>query len=323
MSKPFIYITRKLPQSVVEPFESNYTIEMWPEEEKPVEREVLLEKAQKADALVTMLSDRIDSEIFEQQTNLKVIANLAVGYDNIDLDAAEDANVTVTNTPDVLTDTTADLTFGLLLSAARRLMEAERYVKDNAWENWAPLLMAGQDVHHKTIGIVGMGRIGEAVAKRATGFEMEILYHNRSRKIEAEEKLAATYVGFEELLERSDFVVCLTPLTEETRGMFNKEAFERMKDSAIFVNASRGALVDEGALYEAIEQNIIAGAGLDVFHNEPISSDHPLLKFDQVVATPHIGSASEETRKIMMTLCLENIQQVINKDEAKTPVTRV
>lgn len=323
MSKPFIYITRKLPQSVVEPFESNYTIEMWPEEEKPVEREVLLEKAQKADALVTMLSDRIDSEIFEQQTNLKVIANLAVGYDNIDLDAAEDANVTVTNTPDVLTDTTADLTFGLLLSAARRLMEAERYVKDNAWENWAPLLMAGQDVHHKTIGIVGMGRIGEAVAKRATGFEMEILYHNRSRKIEAEEKLAATYVGFEELLERSDFVVCLTPLTEETRGMFNKEAFERMKGSAIFVNASRGALVDEGALYEAIEQNIIAGAGLDVFQNEPISSDHPLLKFDQVVATPHIGSASEETRKIMMTLCLENIQQVINKDEAKTPVTRV
>ncbi|GGD06625.1 2-hydroxyacid dehydrogenase [Pontibacillus salipaludis] len=323
MSKPFIYITRKLPKSVVEPFESNYTIEMWPEEEKPVEREVLLEKAQQADALVTMLSDRIDSEIFEQQTNLKVIANLAVGYDNIDLGAAEDANVIVTNTPDVLTDTTADLTFGLLVSTARRLMEAERYVKNNAWENWAPLLMAGQDVHHKTIGIVGMGRIGEAVAKRATGFEMEILYHNRSRKIEAEEKLAATYVGFEELLERSDFVVCLTPLTEETRGMFNKDAFERMKDSAIFVNASRGALVDEGALYEAIEQHVIAGAGLDVFQNEPISSDHPLLRFDQVVATPHIGSASEETRKTMMTLCLENIQRVMNEEEAKTPVTRV
>ncbi|WP_345243758.1 D-glycerate dehydrogenase [Pontibacillus salipaludis] len=323
MSKPFIYITRKLPQSVVEPFESNYTIEMWPEEEKPVEREVLLEKAQQADALVTMLSDRIDSEIFEQQTNLKVIANLAVGYDNIDLGAAEDANVIVTNTPDVLTDTTADLTFGLLLSTARRLMEAERYVKNNAWENWAPLLMAGQDVHHKTIGIVGMGRIGEAVAKRATGFEMEILYHNRNRKIEAEEKLAATYVGFEELLERSDFVVCLAPLTEETRGIFNKDAFERMKDSAIFVNASRGALVDEGALYEAIEQHVIAGAGLDVFQNEPISSDHPLLRFDQVVATPHIGSASEETRKTMMTLCLENIQRVMNEEEAKTPVTRV
>ncbi|QSS99423.1 D-glycerate dehydrogenase [Pontibacillus sp. ALD_SL1] len=321
MSKPFIYITRKLPQSVVEPFESNYTIEMWPEEEKPVEREVLLEKAQQADALVTMLSDRIDSEIFEQQTNLKVIANLAVGYDNIDLGAAEDANVIVTNTPDVLTDTTADLTFGLLLSTARRLMEAERYVKNNAWENWAPLLMAGKDVHHKTIGIIGMGRIGEAVAKRATGFEMEILYHNRSRKVEAEEKLDATYVGFEELLERADFVVCLTPLTEETRGMFNKDAFERMKDSAIFVNASRGALVDEGALYEAIEQNVIAGAGLDVFQNEPISADHPLLGFDQVVATPHIGSASEETRKTMMTLCLENIQRVMNEDEAKTPVT--
>ncbi|KGP91669.1 2-ketogluconate reductase [Pontibacillus chungwhensis BH030062] len=323
MSKPLIYITRKLPQSVVEPFESNYTIEMWPEEEKPVEREVLLEKAQQADALVTMLSDQIDSEVFEQQTNLKVIANLAVGYDNIELGAAEDANVIVTNTPDVLTDTTADLTFGLLLSTARRLMEAERYVKNNDWKNWAPLLMAGQDVHHKTIGIIGMGRIGEAVAKRATGFEMELLYHNRSRKVEAEEKLGATYVGFEELLERSDFVVCLTPLTEETRGMFNKDAFERMKDTAIFVNASRGALVDEGALYEAIEQNVIAGAGLDVFQNEPISADHPLLSFDQVVATPHIGSASEETRKRMMTLCLENIQQVMNKDEAKTPVTRV
>ncbi|MCD5325157.1 MULTISPECIES: 2-hydroxyacid dehydrogenase [Pontibacillus] len=320
MSKPFVYITRKLPESVIEAFESVFKIEMWPEEEVPVERGVLLEKVQHADALITMLSDQVNHEIFEKQTNLKVVANLAVGYDNIDLNAAKEAGVVVTNTPDVLTDTTADLTFGLLLATARRLMEAERYVKNNSWENWAPLLMAGQDVHHKTIGIVGMGRIGETVAKRATGFEMEILYHNRSRKREAEEKIGATYVGFEELLKRSDFVVCLAPLTEETKGMFNKEAFERMKSRAIFINASRGALVDEEALYDAIHQNVIAGAGLDVFKNEPISADHPLLTLEQVVATPHIGSASEETRKTMMTLCLDNIQHVLNGKEAKTPV---
>ncbi|KGP71161.1 2-hydroxyacid dehydrogenase [Pontibacillus yanchengensis] len=321
MNKPYVYITRTLPEEIVEPFRETFTVKMWGSKEQPVDREVLLEEAGKADALITMLSDQVDEELLSKGENVKVIANLAVGFDNIDIKAAEKKGVTITNTPDVLTETTADLTFGLLMATARRLMEANEYVQNGDWKNWAPLLMAGHDIHHKTIGIVGMGRIGEAVAHRAKGFHMNILYHNRSRKQDAEEKLGAVYASLDELVTQADFVVCLAPLTPETKGMFNKEIFKKMKSSAIFVNASRGDNANEEDLYEALVEGEIAAAGLDVFENEPISEDHPLLSLQQVVALPHIGSASVETRKAMMNLCLENVQLVLNEKEPKTKVT--
>lgn len=310
--KPYIYITRKLPAEAVSSLKGWAEVGMWNSEDEPVPRETLLAEAGRADALLAMLSDSIDQELLSHAKLLKVVANLAVGFDNIDVSYATERGIAVCNTPDILTDTTADLTFGLILAAARRMVESAEYVKQGKWQSWSPLLMAGLDVHHKTIGIVGMGNIGRAVAKRAAGFEMEILYHNRSRSEEAEQNLGARYVPFEELLEKADFVVCLTPLTEETKGLFNAEAFKRMKSTAVFVNAARGAVADEMALYEALSKGEIAAAGLDVFEKEPIGADHPLLELPNVVALPHIGSASTETRFGMMKLCGDNIKAVLS-----------
>ncbi len=320
MSRPYIFITRKCSEQQLKPLYDIADVEMWPEEETPCPRNILLEKAAKADGLLTMLSDSVDQELIDGAENLKVVANLAVGFDNIDVSYAKAKGIVVCNTPDILTDTTADLTFGLILASARRLMEAADYVKQNQWKSWGPLLLAGHDVHHKTIGIVGMGKIGQAVAKRATGFDMKILYHNRSRNEEAETAVGAIYSSFDDLLSASDFVVCLTPLTHETKELFNKDAFKKMKNSSVFVNASRGAVVNEQDLYEALVNGDIAGAGLDVFLKEPIGANHPLVGLHNVVALPHIGSASFETRYEMMNLCALNITAVINGEEPKTKV---
>ncbi|HEY2420466.1 MAG TPA: NAD(P)-dependent oxidoreductase, partial [Neobacillus sp.] len=194
--KPYIYITRKLPNAVIDMIQQKYEVKMWEHEDIPVPREVLLSEAKKADALLTMLSDAIDESVLTAGSNLKVVANLAVGFDNIDVQAASREGIAICNTPDVLTDTTADLTFSLLMATARRIVEAAELVKQGEWKSWSPLLLAGHDIHHKTIGIVGMGKIGETVAKRATGFEMNILYHNRTRKPEIEQSLGAVYATF-------------------------------------------------------------------------------------------------------------------------------
>ncbi|MFC0235734.1 2-hydroxyacid dehydrogenase [Fictibacillus phosphorivorans] len=321
MQKPYVFITRKLPKETVSQLEQIAEINMWPHEEKAVPREVLLTEIKKADGLLTMLSDKIDSELLDEAYSVKVIANLAVGYDNIDVAAAKQKGITVCNTPDVLTDSTADLAFSLILATARRIVESANYVKEGKWNSWGPLLLAGADVHHKTIGIVGMGRIGEAVARRAKGFDMKILYHNRNRKPDAEISLGAEYREFHELLKQSDFVVSLAPLTSETKGMFNEEAFQSMKNSSIFINVGRGATVDESALIEALRNQEIAGAGLDVFQQEPIEVDHPLLSMKQVVALPHIGSASVETRMKMAELACRNITNILDGKGAETPVT--
>jgi glyoxylate reductase len=321
MQKPYVYVTRKLPEETLKALKEIAEVGMWPHEEKAVPRDVLLKEAQKAEGLLTMLSDKVDGELLDNAASLKVVANLAVGYDNIDINKAKENNVTVCNTPDVLTDSTADLAFSLILATARRVVESANYVKEGKWNSWGPLLLAGADVHHKTIGIVGMGRIGEAVARRAKGFDMNILYHNRNRKPEAERNLDAEYKDFYDLLKDSDFVVCLAPLTAETKGMFNREAFQAMKNSAIFINAGRGASVDEEALVDALQNGIIAGAGLDVFEKEPIALDHPLLTMNQVVALPHIGSASVETRMKMAELASRNIASILNGKAAETPVS--
>lgn len=320
MTKPYVYITRKLDEASLTPLKEVAHVEMWPSEDEPCPREELETQAAKADALLTMLSDQIDEPLLSKAPNIKVVANLAVGYDNIDLETAKKHGITVCHTPDVLTESTADLAFALLMASARRIVEASDWIKDGNWTGWGPLLLAGADVHHKTLGIVGMGSIGTALAKRAKGFNMNVLYHNRSRKPEAEAQLGVTYAAFEELLKQSDFIVCLTPLTPETKDMFNEKAFDLMKNSAYFINVSRGQTVDEDALYEAVTTGKIAGAGLDVFREEPVSPSHPLTTLRNVTVLPHIGSASVETRKTMMRLCAENIALVLQDEPAKTPV---
>ncbi|MDX5475986.1 MAG: D-glycerate dehydrogenase [Bacillaceae bacterium] len=317
MKKYKVFITRKLPTNIVNILDDIADVKIWEHDDIPVPYEVLKEEAKTANALLTMLSDKVDKELLTGARNLKIVANLAVGYDNIDVVTAKELGITVCNTPDILTDTTADLTFSLLLATARRIVEASEYVKEGKWNSWSPFLLAGTDVHHKTIGIVGMGQIGEAVARRAKGFDMNILYYNRNRKQETEESLSAQYRAFDDLLQESDFIVSLTPLTNETKHMFSKKQFELMKNSAIFVNVGRGQTVDEPALMEALESGEIAGAGLDVFYEEPISADHPLVGLSQVVTLPHIGSASVETRSGMIKLCCENIQAVLEGKKVK------
>jgi glyoxylate reductase len=318
--KPYVYITRKLPEETIVELTEQFEVKMWEHEDIPAPREVLLAEAKKASGMITMLSDKIDEELLSAGENLKVVANLAVGFDNIDLKAATERGIVVTNTPDVLTETTADLTFALLMAAARRIVEAADYIKAGKWEGWSPYLLAGHDVFGKTIGIVGMGKIGEAVARRAKGFGMDILYHNRSRKPEAEKELGAIYSSFEDLVSKADYLVSLAPLTDETRNLFTADVFAKMKKSAIFINAGRGPVVDEQALYEALKSGEIAAAGLDVFEKEPISTEHPLLELSNVTAIPHIGSASTETRTTMIKLCCTNVKAVLTGDSPKTVV---
>lgn len=320
MTKPRVYVTRKIPDELLKPFQQKFDIHMWRETDIPIPRDLLLEEARQADGLLTLLTEKIDKELLEKAQNLKIVANMAVGFDNVDVVAAREKGVIITNTPDVLTETTADLTFALMLAAARRIVEATNYIRSDKWKLWSPYLLAGTDIHHKTIGIVGMGRIGEAVARRAKGFGMEILYHNRSRKIDAEMELDAKYTDFDQLLKAADFVVSLVPLTKETGLIFNAAAFHKMKDTAIFINVSRGKTVDEKALYEALKRKEIAAAGLDVFAEEPIRADHPFLELENAVCLPHIGSASAETRTAMLALCLKNIDLVFNGSAPKTPV---
>lgn len=320
MNKPVIYITRRIPEYLLEPYKEELTFTMWTEEHIPVPQEVLYEQAKQADGLLCLLTEKIDADFLEQASHLEIIANMAVGYDNIDVITAEEKDIIITNTPDVLTETTADLTFALLMATARRLIEAATYISENKWGDWSPFMLAGTDIYAKTIGIVGMGRIGEAVGRRAKGFGMKIIYHNRTRNEAVEQSLDATYVSFEELLQQSDFVVSLLPLTENTADTFNEAAFEKMKTSAIFINASRGGVVDEQALYKALCTGEITAAGLDVFKHEPIDSTHPLASLSNVVLLPHIGSASVRTRERMLQLCLENISRVC---KGEVPLTVV
>ena len=321
MQKPVIYISRKIPDSIISPYMDKYEIKMWHDEKKPVPREILLKEVKQADGLLCLMTEKIDREFLNQASHLNIIANMAVGYDNIDIEAAKEYGVTITNTPDVLTETTADLTFALLMATARRIVESSQVIYDDKWGDWSPFYLAGKDIHHSTIGIVGMGRIGEAVAKRARGFNMEVLYHNRTRKETAEKEIGVQYCSFDVLVERADFVVSLLPLTDDTADKFNHSVFKKMKDSAIFINVSRGGVVDEAALFEALKHGTIKAAGLDVFKDEPIKSDHPFTSLPNAVLLPHIGSATIATRENMIKLCLDNIEKVFRNEPPQTPVT--
>lgn len=315
-----ILITRKIPQKFIEQLEQIGDVVMWDKELTPMPRETFLSEVKDATACFITLSESVDEEVLTEASDLKIIANMAVGYDNIDVVRANDHDITVTNTPDVLTETTAELGFTLMLTVARRIIEAERYVQEGQWQSWGPYLLSEKDVHGSTVGIYGMGGIGRAFARRLKGFNTRILYHNRTQNPEAEKELDATYVSFETLLKESDFVICTAPLTPQTENQFDSKAFNLMKNDAIFINIGRGAIVDETALVEALRNHTILGCGLDVLRQEPIDVNHPLLKLDNAVIVPHIGSASRLTRDRMVQLCVNNILAVLNHQLPITPV---
>jgi len=275
-----------------------------------------------ADALICMLIDRVDDALLARAPRLRIVSNVAVGYENIDIEAARRRGVLVTNTPDVLTESTADLTFGLLLAAARRIAEGDAAVRADAFPAWGldqPLL--GLDVHGKTLGVVGMGRIGAAVARRGRlGFGMQILYSDRSGHETAERELEAERVPLERLLAESDFVCLHVPLTDETRHLIDRAALDRMKPTAILVNAARGPVVDEAALVDALERGAIAGAGIDVYEDEPTVHPGLVALRERVVLTPHVGSATRDTRHAMAKLAVDNVLAVLAGEPAITPV---
>ncbi len=256
----------------------------------------------------------VNDELLSHAPNLKIVSNVSVGYNNLDLEALKKRNIMATNTPEVLTDTVADTVFGILVATARRLPELDQYVKNGQWEIEAVGNdLFGTDVHHKTLGIVGMGRIGKAIAKRAHfGFDMDILYHSRSRKPDVETTFQAGYRTLDDLLTESDFVCLITPLTPETEGLIGKREFKLMKDSAIFINGSRGKTVVEADLIDALKYGEIAAAGLDVYANEPVEPDNPLLKMTNTVTTPHVGSSTHETELKMSELAAENLEAGLN-----------
>lgn len=275
--------------------------------ERPMEREDLLAAVADKQGLLCMITDRIDKELLDRAPNLKMIANLGVGYDNIDLDAVTAKGILASNTPEVLTDATADLAFALVLAVARRVVEGDKRTRSGKFQYWSPLLFLGRDVYGKTLGIVGLGRIGKAVAKRARGFDMRILYYSRSRLDAAEEdRLQVCYAPLESLLREADIVTLHVPLTPTTFHMIGREQLESMKPGAFLINTSRGPVVDELALVEALKERRIAGAGLDVYEKEPALSPG-LMEFDNVVLLPHIGSATVETRTKMALRATENL----------------
>ncbi|MEH7304450.1 2-hydroxyacid dehydrogenase [Neobacillus drentensis] len=318
--KKTIYITRKLPDEIVDKLSSQFHVKMWTEETVPVPRDVLLKELEEVDGLICLLTEKIDEEVLNKAKQLKVISNIAVGYNNIDIQAATERGIVVTNTPGVLTETTADLTFALLMAAARRVVEGSDYLRSGEWGAWSLMQMTGQDIYGATLGIIGLGRIGEALVKRAQGFDMNVLYHNRTRKREKEEKLGIHYREIKDLLQQSDFVCLLLPYSAEVHHLIGKEELALMKRNAILINTARGGIVDEEALYHSLKNGEIWGAGLDVFEQEPVSINHPLLTLPNVVTLPHIGSASLKTRMKMAHLAADNMLRVLTGREALTPV---
>ena len=304
--RPRVYVTRELPGDALDRLRSEVELEVWHEQEPPP-YERLVEAAHHIDGLLCLLTDTIDADLLAVAPRLRVVSTMAVGYDNIDVEAATRQGVLVANTPGVLTETTADFTFALLLAAARRLPEAERAVREGRWTAWHPSFLLGRDVYKATLGIVGLGQIGRAVARRARGFGMRVLYHSRTRKPEVEQELDVTYAPLVDLLEQSDLVTVHVPLTADTHHLFDDDAFGRMKPTAVFVNTARGAVVDEAALQRALETKRIAAAAIDVAEQEPLSKSDMLLRLPNLLVTPHIASASVATRGRMAEMAVENL----------------
>jgi glyoxylate reductase len=320
-ARPKVFVARIIPEAGLAAIREACDAEIWPDD-LPPPRAVLLQKVAGCDGILTLLTDRVDDELLDAAgPQLKVVSNYAVGFDNIDVPAVSARGIPAGNTPGVLTETTADLAFALLMAAARRLPEGDHYVRDGKWKTWGPLLLLGPDVHGATIGIIGFGRIGQAMARRARGFGMKVLYqdvHRVDPAVEAE--LDATFLPLEEMLPRADFVSLHTNLTPETTGMIDAEKLSWMKPNAVLVNTSRGPVIDHAALAAALRSGRIFAAALDVTDPEPIPLDDPLVGLGNCLIVPHIASASQATRAKMAEMAAANLLAGVRGERLPTPV---
>lgn len=306
--RPKVFVTREIPEVGLDLVRAKCDVKVWPES-LPPSHDSLLAESRGCDGLITLLTDTIDGEFMDAVgSQLKVVSNYAVGYNNIDVSAAKDRGIRVGNTPGVLTEATADLTIALLFAAVRNMLPSERSIRDGMWKTWEPLGFLGVELAGKTLGIVGLGRIGTAVARRLhAGWDMKILYSGRRRNEKAEKELKAIHVPFEELLSHSDVVSAHCALTDETKSLFNEGAFRKMKRNAIFLNTARGPIHHQEDLYAALSQGLIRAAGLDVTDPEPLPASDPLLSLPNCVITPHIGSATVEARNAMAEIAARNV----------------
>ena len=320
-ARPRVFVARIIPEVGLEAVRAICDVDLW-EDELPPPRDELLRRVAGCDGVLTLLTDKVDDEFLDAAGSaLKVVSNYAVGFDNIDVAACARRGIPVGNTPGVLTETTADLAFALMMAAARRLPEGDRYVRDGHWKTWGPLLLLGPDVHGATIGIVGFGRIGQAVARRAQGFGMEILYHDVNRlPDDVTRPLGATFLPLEDLLARSDFVSLHVNLSPVTRHLINAETLSWMKPTAVLVNTSRGPVVDQVALAAALRDGVIWAAALDVTDPEPIPMDDPLVGLDNCLIVPHIASASRATRDKMAQMAAANLVAGVRGEPLPTEV---
>ena len=301
-----VYITRMIPERALRLLQGHYSVEV-NNEDRPLRREELLDKVRGRHGVMTMLNDMVNDELMDAAgSQCRIFANYAVGVNNIDIPSASQRGIFISNTPDVLTDATADMAWALLLATARRIAEGDRIIRSGGFIGWSPLFMLGVEVTGKTLGIVGAGRIGQAVARRASGFDMKILYTANSPKTDFEKTTGASFIGLDSLLELSDFVSLHVPLTPVTHHLISKHEFGIMKETAILINTSRGPVIDEKALAEALRTGQIRGAGLDVYEREP-EVEKGLLDLDKAVLCPHLGSATRETRERMGLMAAENI----------------
>jgi glyoxylate reductase len=319
--RPRVLVTRRIPEGGLAAVRAVADVDLW-DDELPPPREVLLERVLGVDGLLSLLTDRVDDALLDAAgPALKVVSNYAVGYDNVDVDACRARGVAVGNTPGVLTETTADLAFALLMAVARRLPEGYDFVRADRWRTWGPLLLLGKDIHGATLGIVGFGRIGREVARRALGFGMRTLYYSRTQAPpEVEAELRAHYMPMDELLGESDFVSLHPALNEETHHLIDAAALARMKPGAILINTSRGGVVDQAALADALRSGHLFGAGLDVTDPEPIRADDPLLALPNCLVVPHIASASERTRERMAQKAAANLIAGLRGEPLPDPV---
>lgn len=319
--RPRVFVTRRIPEAGLRPVLEQTDADLW-EDELPPPREELLRRVAGVDGLLSLLTDRVDDELLDAAgPQLKVVSNFAVGFDNVDVPACTRRGIPVGNTPGVLTETTADLAFALLMAVARRLPEAHDYVRADRWQTWGPLLLLGRDINGATLGIVGFGRIGREMAKRAGGFGMRVLYHDlHPATAEEEAALGAESVELDRLLAESDFVTLHTNLSTETQHLLDAAAFARMKPGAIVVNTSRGPVIDHQALYDALKSGHLFGAGLDVTDPEPLRADHPLVSLPNCLVVPHIASASEATRDRMAEMAAANLLAGLRGERLPTPV---
>ncbi len=306
MSRPKVFVTRCIPGVGIARLQEVAEVNVW-EEQMPPPKSVIMQEVADCQGLLCLLTDTIDVEVIEAAPQLKVISNYAVGFDNIDVSAASAHGIAVGNTPEVLTETTADMAWVLMMAIARRIAEADKYVRAGRWHTWEPQLLLGHDIFGATLGIIGLGRIGQAVARRARGFEMRVLYYDPQRRADTEDELGMQYAELDELLRQSDFVSVHCPLTPETHHLIGARELMLMGPHSFLINTARGPVVDEAALYLALKAGDIHGAAVDVTEEEPVPSNSPLLKLDNVIITPHIASASHQTRNKTALIAADNV----------------